>query len=286
MWGMGANDQSQLLNSSQLEYLLPVQITSGVTAIAAAGKNSFFVKSDGTLWAMGLNEAGQFGVGTKIASPTPIQIATGVATVSAADSHTAFLKVDGSMWAMGSNIFGELGDGTLTNRLSAVLVATGVAAIQAGLDRTFYIKQDHSLWSTGSNSYGRLGANFTLTRDQPVKIALDAPIISSVHIPLGANLGGSAIMAVEATGAGELFYQWRRDGLPITGATGAGHSIGVVQATDGGFYDVIVSNALGQQMINVRKPNGKIDVSALQSGLYLITFRAEGETWTTKFVKQ
>lgn len=50
--------------------------------------------------------------------------------------------------------------------------------------------------------------------------------------------------------------------------------------------DVIVSNALGQQMINVRKPNGKIDVSALQSGLYLITFCAEGETWATKFVKQ
>lgn len=49
--------------------------------------------------------------------------------------------------------------------------------------------------------------------------------------------------------------------------------------------DVIMSNALGQQVLAVVSPSGKIDVSALQSGLYLITFRAEGSTWTSKFVK-
>ncbi len=50
--------------------------------------------------------------------------------------------------------------------------------------------------------------------------------------------------------------------------------------------DVIMSNAMGQQVLKVKSPNSKIDVSSLQSGLYLITFRANGEMWTSKVVKE
>ncbi len=49
--------------------------------------------------------------------------------------------------------------------------------------------------------------------------------------------------------------------------------------------DVIVSNALGQQLFTVKSPSNSISVGALKAGLYLISFKAEGAVWTTKFVK-
>ncbi|GEM_PF-1066655 len=50
--------------------------------------------------------------------------------------------------------------------------------------------------------------------------------------------------------------------------------------------DVIVANALGQQVMQVKKPGNKLAVSQLEAGFYLISFRAEGSVWTSKFVKQ
>ncbi len=50
--------------------------------------------------------------------------------------------------------------------------------------------------------------------------------------------------------------------------------------------DVIVANALGQQVIQVKSPSSKLDVSQLEAGLYLISFRVAGGIWTSKFVKQ
>ncbi|MBK9013178.1 MAG: lamin tail domain-containing protein [Saprospiraceae bacterium] len=50
--------------------------------------------------------------------------------------------------------------------------------------------------------------------------------------------------------------------------------------------DVIVANAHGQQMMQVKSPSSKLDVSQLEAGLYLISFRAAGGVWTSKFVKQ
>ncbi|MBK8563359.1 MAG: lamin tail domain-containing protein [Saprospiraceae bacterium] len=50
--------------------------------------------------------------------------------------------------------------------------------------------------------------------------------------------------------------------------------------------DILVSNALGQQMLRVAKPTNSIAVGQLQAGIYLITFQAEGAVWTSKFVKE
>lgn len=50
--------------------------------------------------------------------------------------------------------------------------------------------------------------------------------------------------------------------------------------------DVIVSNALGQQLFTVKSPSNSISVGELKAGLYLISFKAEGAVWTTKFVKE
>jgi hypothetical protein len=98
---------------------VPEQIVaSHVTAIAAGGWHSLFLKSDGSLWAMGIDFSGQLGDGTfRTTAPygtnQPEQIVAGnVTAIAAGGYHSLFLESDGSLWAMGADIFGQLGDGT------------------------------------------------------------------------------------------------------------------------------------------------------------------------------
>ena len=57
--------------------------------------------------------------------------------------------------------------------------------------------------------------------------------------------GGVKVFSVTASGTAPLAYQWRRNGVTISGATAATYSIPSAQAADAGSYDVLVSNAAG-----------------------------------------
>ncbi len=57
--------------------------------------------------------------------------------------------------------------------------------------------------------------------------------------------GGTATLNVQATGSGPLGYQWRRNGLAVTGATGATLSLPAATAAVAGDYTVIVTDANG-----------------------------------------
>ena len=52
-------------------------MAGGVTAIAAGGTHSLFLKSDGSLWAMGNNRYGELGDGTNSNTNRPKQIVAG-----------------------------------------------------------------------------------------------------------------------------------------------------------------------------------------------------------------
>lgn len=53
-------------------------------------------------------------------------------------------------------------------------------------------------------------------------------------------------LSVTATGTATLKYQWRKDGVNISGATGSSYSILNIQNTDAGSYTVRVYNACGE----------------------------------------
>ena len=57
--------------------------------------------------------------------------------------------------------------------------------------------------------------------------------------------GGNATLSVQATGSGNVRYQWRRNGLALAGATSATLAISAVTAANAGDYEVIVSDANG-----------------------------------------
>ncbi|HLU46556.1 MAG TPA: immunoglobulin domain-containing protein, partial [Planctomycetota bacterium] len=71
------------------------------------------------------------------------------------------------------------------------------------------------------------------------------PIVSSAPSSIVACAGGVATFAVVAGGI-NLRYQWRKGGMPIAGATGPSLSIGSVQPSDAGAYDVVVTSDCGE----------------------------------------
>jgi formylglycine-generating enzyme required for sulfatase activity/sugar lactone lactonase YvrE len=72
-----------------------------------------------------------------------------------------------------------------------------------------------------------------------------APAIASAPVSTTVANGAAATLRVLAQGTAPLTYQWRKDGIPLGGATTATLSLAAVQASQGGSYTVLVSNALG-----------------------------------------
>lgn len=111
LWAMGANYYGQLgdgisytSSGFQNSTNRPEQIVaSNVTAIAAGGMHSLFLKKDGSLWAMGGNfvkenavqvGGGQLGDGTYNNTNRPeMVVASNVVAIAAGDSHSLFLKM-------------------------------------------------------------------------------------------------------------------------------------------------------------------------------------------------
>lgn len=83
------------------------------------------------------------------------------------------------------------------------------------------------------------GANVVLSPST----AVGAPAIT--RQPVGAVLtqGDNYLLTVEASGAAPLTYQWRKDAVPVAGATTASLALNAVKAADQGGYSVVVTNA-------------------------------------------
>ena len=118
-------------------------------------------------------------------------------------------------------------------------------------------------WSmTNSLNYPRNCQTSTLLADGEVLFAggwgptaelylspLPPPNITSHPVSLSVNTGASATFSVNANGTSPS-YQWYKDGSPISGATGASHTISNAQASDAGNYTVSVFNSAGSVTSN------------------------------------
>jgi alpha-tubulin suppressor-like RCC1 family protein len=144
-----------------VDQLTLVQIGSDTwAAIATNGRNTYGIKSDGTLWFWGENTEGYHGVGDSLPRYSPAQVGASSdwATVAFDGSTALFVKTTGTLWGVGSNLSGNLGLGHNSQVLSVTQIGTDsdwAAVDTAG--HTLAVKSDGTLWSSGQGTEFQLG---------------------------------------------------------------------------------------------------------------------------------
>jgi hypothetical protein len=71
------------------------------------------------------------------------------------------------------------------------------------------------------------------------------PTILTQPASVVAQVGGSVVFTVGATGAFPLEYQWLRNGVQIPGATTSSHGMANIRPEDAAIFQVLVKNAFG-----------------------------------------
>lgn len=101
------------------------------------------------------------------------------------------------------------------------------------------------------------------------------PIILSQPESVSVTIGKNATFSVTAVGPAPLSYQWRKDGVAITGATASSYAIASVARADAGVYSVKVSNAKGDTL----SANATLAIVSPQPG----SFTRVGELRNARF---
>ncbi len=92
-----------------------------------------------------------------------------------------------------------------------------------------------------SNPFGSVTSD---TATLTVSLAV-APNFTSQPQSRQVNIGQSVTFSISATGSPSPTFQWRKNGTAIPGATAPSYTIGSVQQSHAGTYDVVASNIAG-----------------------------------------
>lgn len=93
-----------------------------------------------------------------------------------------------------------------------------------------------------TNSAGSITSSVaTLT----VNAAPVAPSISTQPTSQSGPVGGNITLSVVATGTGPLSYQWRHDGIDVSGGISSALNLTGLTTNDAGDYQVVVTNSVG-----------------------------------------
>jgi IPT/TIG domain/Regulator of chromosome condensation (RCC1) repeat len=176
--GWGANLYRQLGDGSSEAFSdVPVAVhgSSGVSAVAAGGRHSLALLSNGTVMAWGDDASGQLGDGSsESVSSTPVAVSglSGVVAIAAGAEHSLALLSNGTVMAWGANESGQLGTGNLNESDVPVAVKglSGVAAIAAGREFSLALLKTGTVMAWGNNESGQLGDGGVKQSDVPVAV--------------------------------------------------------------------------------------------------------------------
>jgi hypothetical protein len=112
---------------------------------------------------------------------------------------------------------------------------------------------------TVSNGAGSATSNPAVLTVSPGAPAAVVPSIVTQPASVTANLGSTATLAVGVDGTGPFSFQWRRDGVNITGATSAVLTFNSVALPNAGTFSVVVTNSAG----SATSGNAVLDVTAV-----------------------
>ena len=171
------------------------QFINNIIQVSAGGRNTMFLKKDGTVYGCGFNRYGQLGIGTSSHGAVtiddnrnvPTQVIdnndpTGFLTnikqvVCNQEGHTLFLKNDNTVYGCGYNSHGQLTniDKTKTIPYKTISISivdspyklidsndstgflTNVIQIVAATNRSLFLKNNNTVYGCGYNHKGQLG---------------------------------------------------------------------------------------------------------------------------------
>jgi hypothetical protein len=176
---------------------------------------------------------------TSIASGDAVQI-----TVSAtAPSNLRYVNVDQTSPNWG--YYGYMGAndvGTEAPPSGAFLdVGGNLSGYIRTLTLTLTTPNTYTFRSAVSNGSGWYYSSNTVS----VTVSASAPVIIAQPQSQNAIIGSQVVFSVSAGGTPTPTYQWRKNGVNISGATGASYTIASAQTSDAGNYDVALSNSAG-----------------------------------------
>jgi alpha-tubulin suppressor-like RCC1 family protein len=208
VWAWGYNEHGELGDGTNTQRFTPVQVrglTRVITQVAAGGRFSLALRSDGTVWAWGQNDHGQLGRGTVSdheATPARVAVLNRVTKISAGRDFALALRSDGIVFAWGANRLGQLGNGTTADGTKPAKIAglAQVTGISAGWNsslatETSGISAVTSVWTWGSNEYGQLGDGTRTGRTTPEWVT-GLPVYIA-----GISAGGQFAAALGADGS-------------------------------------------------------------------------------------
>jgi hypothetical protein len=183
-------------------------------AVSADGDFSCAIRGNDTARCWGNN--------TQHQTEVPNDLGT-VTTVSAGGTHACAIRSsDSTLRCWGGTSYGQA---TLPGDLGSVV------AVGTGYYHTCAIRSsDSTLRCWGRSNFGQTTV--------PIPPEITAQPQSQLIV-----IGAPVQLTVAATGEPAPSYQWRKNGVPIPGATSASYVIASARFTDAGRYDVLVSNS-------------------------------------------
>ena len=193
-WGYNGRGQLGFRNISTMNRMFPGPVVdksnntlAPVTAVAAGGSHSLFLKNDGTVWACGFNSSGQIGDGTTdnqthgvvqvlsqkgdltAAPPVAEVVLSNITAIAAGLDHSLALDGNGNVWAWGFNFYGQVGNGqpqSLTPVTKPVQVkqdtngtvlgsTSAIVAIRAIGNTSYAVDANGDLWVWGATPSAR-----------------------------------------------------------------------------------------------------------------------------------
>jgi alpha-tubulin suppressor-like RCC1 family protein len=255
LWAMGRNTFGQLgIGSAATFQTTPAPVMDSVISVACGERHAVFLKTDGSVFTTGNNYYGQLGDGTSDERRSPVPIAGNALAVAAGAYYSLLVAPVAPTITTQPEGKALVAGGGAT--LSVGVAGTPVLLYQwkkDGIDVTAGTAASLSLAAVTSNQAGSYivvvsngrgsvtSAAAVVTVDQTPS----APSIVTHPAGVAVKTGASATFSVRAAGTGTLVYQWRRNEVPLAGATSATLTLPSVQFAQAGLYDVVVTNTVG-----------------------------------------
>ncbi len=250
LWGMGANNSGQFGDGTTTSRLLPTPISNDVVAFRAGAEHTLFLKADGSLWTAGLNTNGQLADGTVAPSAVRKKVADDVSAIAAGGNVSLFVQRAGA----GSEATilvppqSQTVSAGATCRFTVSATGTGPVGYQWYKDGVALPGENNpelTVVCVDAVSAGSYAVEAIATAGRvrsPAAILIVGPAPAIVPSSSSIAAGASTTLTVDASGTGDLSYQWWHDGGAISGATGLALTIANPPLSALGYYQVVVTD--------------------------------------------